>query len=194
VNALAVPSAALFARAEFPPSFHVPQIMESMMTVTAERDASPLAPFPANFHFLLASAEEKDRFLTVVGELLAGELQRGAAATAKLNELIATCRAQQIRAWLDGARAQLRQMMAAADFIASHDEAQIARDLERTSKRTEQTEAALTKAADAHERATRDKDQAAAVHEQFQAARAQLATGDIVLCAAFQRVQERSAA
>lgn len=160
------------------------------MPATASGGLGPLAAFPANWHYLLATPVEQQRFHDLIGELIAAELTRGLDATKDINELLEAARAQSCKTWINKSRDQLRQMIAADAFVAEHPEAEVIRAVEKTAAAAEKTEAAMSKAAEAHARATLDKHQAVATQQELHAAQAVLKTGDVVLQRAWQTIQQ----
>lgn len=149
-----------------------------------------LAGFPGNWHYSLASNEEKDRFHAIIGRLIAAEIVQGLEATNQLMQIIRAARAQQCLAWLDKVREDFSSLIRADEWLSKHDEAEIVRAVEKTTAAAEKTQAAYTKAAEAHSVATRAKNEAAAHHEQFCEAQAKTQTGDQIVQTAWEALKE----
>jgi hypothetical protein len=153
----------------------------------ASAPPSALADFPAQFCYPVATPEAQDQFLQLVGRMIGEEQRDGTlTATSKLEEVLRAAKAHILLADLPRMRQLLRERVAAHEFIQSHDESVLERELDKATSIAEKAAKKLADALAACEVAEAAQLRAAQLLETLTAAKAEMDKADLTVLAAFE--------
>jgi hypothetical protein len=117
-----------------------------MPSTAPQFTSTRLAGFPANWRYVAATPDEKDRFHGIIAELLAQEVVYGLPATQEIHTVIDVTASHIIKTWLDQAREQLQRLIKADAFLKDADPAKLRKAKEQAKAAYYDAEKALDQA------------------------------------------------
>lgn len=150
-----------------------------------------LAELPAGFCYAVATPEQQDDFLKLLGRLIGQEHLLGTLnATREIEEVIVATKAHILRPAVDETRARLKKRLDARNLLASHDETAIEQELAKLTAVAERAKKKLADAATAHDTAVAEKKGCQRVLDQLAAAKAEMAKSDVAVLAACELIEQ----